>query len=262
MNKYRQALKDINKVILLAIIPICMDFFTLFVYENVFKTTYIPNKKTIILKLGIISTPPSIKYVYEDFPSLLSDYNTQYGNLGIINNITLLNGFLILSFILINSFLKAGYLACLKKAGRELVNIKDFFTHGNRYWFKLFVLDLIEFLPFILMMIQKSLFIFILITILFYYVEFSIIVDEGCMRDNFKNGIGFLFDNLGLTIKIMIYCGIVYSIFSLILFPLGSAGKIGMCFAMIIVIYFGMGFNKLMLEVYTEERNKNKRHEI
>lgn len=252
-EKFKQSFKSIKKLILLALIPVGLDIFNLVLFENIFKTAYIPMNRSFVFKLGVISTPPSVKYILEDFPSAVFTYNSNTGFTGIISSISLLNIFLILVFFLITSFITSGYLVCLEKAGRENIRIKDFFIEGNKYWFKIFILNLINIIPLMLMFIDIS---FIMVSFLFvilYYVKFAVVVDKDTLKNNFRKGINIFMENLWITVKLALYCGFIFVFLSIIMFMLARLGKIGIIIDIFITSYLGMAFNKCALEIYRDK---------
>jgi len=256
-DKFSDGIKKLKKLWLLPIVMLILDLGNLFLYERIFKISYTPTYKFFIFKLGIIDTPPSIRYIFEDFPNIILNYNSQYGFTGIIDSLTLFNTLLLLSYTLITSFLLAGYLSCLEGAEFEnKIPIKYFFVKGNELWIKFFILNLITIAPIILCLLEKSFLLLSFIFIIFYYVKFSIVVDKGRLRENFSKGVQFFTCHIGLSIKMALFCGFIYAFVSFPVFYLGALGKSGIIAAMVIVYYIGMAMNMMALEVYRQSDNK------
>lgn len=210
-----------------------------------------PITKLFTIKIGIIPAPPSVSFLLEDFPSPLFQYNSIGGFRGIIYEFNLFNVFLMITFILITSFISSGYFSVISAKEESRPGIRNFFINGNENWYKFFILYIIEFIPFVLGIVNNKFAFLALINVIFMYVDYSIAVDGGRLKDNFKNGISFLFDNLGLTIKMAFYYGMIFSLLSIIIYFLGNLGTIGVIIDIIIVAYFGAVVNRAVLEVYT-----------
>jgi len=256
-DKFNDGAKKLKKLWLLPIVMLVLDLGNLFLHELIFKTTYIPTYKLFIFKLGIIDTPPTIRYIFEDFPNVIFNYNSQYGFTGIIDSLTPLNILLLLSYTLITSFLLAGYLSCLEGAEfRNKISIKYFFVKGNELWFKFFMLNLITIVPILLCLLEKSFLLLSFLFVIFYYVKFSIVVDKGRLIDNFFKGVNFFTSHIGLSIKMALFCGFIYAFVSFPVFYLGALGKPGIIIVMLIVYYIGMAMNMMVLEVYRQNNYK------
>jgi len=215
--------KFINKLLWIILIPIALDLWQLFAYEYFFKTSYFPIKRLFSLKVRLISSPPSVNFILEDFPSVLVQYNN------------------------------SGYLSILGGKADSNISIKDFFILGNKNWFKFFILHLIQYIPVILILFAKEFIVLGFVFILFFYVQYSIIVDQGKISDNFLSGMLFLFSNLGLTIKMALYFGLIFSLLSIFIYALTSFSTIGIIIDIIIIAYFGAAVNRTVLQVYTEK---------
>lgn len=240
----------INKLLWVVCIPVILDIIQLISYQHIYETDYVPIRKLFIIKIGIISSPPSVNFLLEDFPSAIFQYNNS-GFKGIINEFIVFNILFMITFVLISSFIHSGYLSVIGGANEKGVGIKEFFIMGNRNWFKFFILQIIQFIPMILIIIKRELIILGFINIIFMYVDYSIVADEGNIRDNFRKGINFLFNNLGLTIKIAFYSGFIFSLLSIPIYFLAGFGIIGIIIDIIIIAYFGTVINRMVLEVYT-----------
>lgn len=250
-DKLFEQFKAIHKVIWIIFLPVILDIGELQLFERIFKTDYEPISKLFNLKIGFISAPPSIRYILEDFPSLLFQYNAS-GFRGVINQVNLANVLLLLAFILVTSFLFGGYLSVISQAGHKRVTFKDFLKEGNKVWFKFFILSLLEVIPFLLMFIKKEYAYFALVYFVFVYVQYSIVVDKVSLKENFQFGIRFLSQNLRLTIRMAISFGILFSLVGIVIHPLAKMGLNGIVLGSIITAYFGAVFNKAVLEIYRE----------
>ncbi|EHQ89393.1 hypothetical protein [Desulfosporosinus youngiae] len=255
--------KAIHKVIWIILLPIILDIGELSLFERIFKTEYEPISKLFNLKIGFISAPPSIRYILEDFPSLIFQYNSSAFR-GVINQINLTNMLLLLSVLLVTSFLGSGYLSVISQAGHKRVTFKDFLRDGNKVWFKFFSLTLLGVIPILLVLIKKELgYAYLsLIYLPLVYVKYSIVVDEVSLIDNFKLGISFLFNNLGLTIKMAFSFGVSFSLVGIGIYPLAAMGFQGIVLGAIITAYFGAVINKAVLEIYREISEKQRENFI
>ncbi|WP_186430379.1 hypothetical protein [Clostridium sp. BSD9I1] len=250
-DRFRSGRKFINKFLWIICIPIVLNLTELFSYQLIYKTNYLPITKLFIIKIGIISAPPSVGFLLEDFPSPLLHYNGISGLRGIIYEFNLFNVFLMITFILITSFISSGYFSIISAKEESTPGIKNFFINGNENWYKFFILHIIEFIPFAFGIVNNKFVFLAFINVIFMYVDYSIAVDGGRLKDNFKKGILFLFNNLGLTIKMAFYYGMIFSLLSMAVHFLGSLGTIGIIIDIIIVAYFGVAVNRAVLEVYT-----------
>jgi len=251
-NMFSSGIKFINKLLWIILIPIALDLWQLFAHQYFFKTDYSPIKRLFSLKVGIISSPPSINFILEDFPPVLFQYNSN-GLKGIIHEVSLFNVFFMLTIILITSFIHSGYLSVLGVKAEGKISIKDFFIMGNRNWFKFFILHLIQYIPVILILFAKEFIVLGFIFVLFFYVQYSIVVDAGKISENFIKGMSFLFSNLGLTIKMALYFGFIFSLLSILIYLLTSFSTIGIVLDIIIIAYFGAAVNRAVLQIYTEK---------
>lgn len=250
-DRFRSGREFINKCLWIIGIPIVLNLTELFSYQLIYKTNYLPITKLFIIKIGIIQAPPSVSFLLEDFPSPLFQYNSISGLRGIIYELNLFNVFLMITFILIRSFISSGYFSVISAKEESRPGIRNFFINGNENWYKFFILHIIEFIPFVLAIVNNGLAFLAFINVIFIYVDYSIAVDGGKLKDNFRKGISFLFNNLGLTIKMAFYYGMIFSLLSIVVHFLGSLGTIGIIIDIIIVAYFGAVVNRAVLEVYT-----------
>lgn len=250
-DRFRSGREFINKFLWIIGIPIVLNLIQLFSYQFIYKTSYLPITKLFTIKIGIIPAPPSVSFLLEDFPSPLFQYNSISGLKGIIYEFNLFNVFLMITFILITSFISSGYFSVISAKEESRPGIRDFFINGNENWYKFFILHIIEFMPFAFGIVNKNFAFLALINVIFMYVDYSIAADGGKLMDNFKKGISFLFNNLGLTIKMAFYYGMIFSLLSIVIYFLGGLGTIGIIIDIIIVSYFGAIVNRSILEVYT-----------
>lgn len=241
----------LKKAKYLVLVPILIDLFTLFVSNVILKIAYIPINRTLLFKLGIISSPPSIRYILEDFPSVIFGYTSIKGYTGLISGVSLFTILLLLSAILVGSFIDSAYLSTLEKVNFEKVNLKYFFILGNRNWWKFLVLRIISFIPVVLMLYKSSFIALSFVMVIFYYVKFSIVMDEVSLKENFRNGLSFFMNNLGLSVKIIFFCGFVFSLASTVIFLLTTNIPLyGVVFSIITVAFLGVKINKTVIELY------------
>lgn len=247
------AYSDVKKVLWIILVPIFLDMVSLLTYIYFLKGEYIGINKLFILKLGAISAPPNASYIIENFPSVFLSYSSSYGTSGLIMTFSVFNVFLALSFSLIQSFLKSGYMGCLEAAGRERVKPLESFSLANKNWFKYFILQLVN-CVFLFMMISNRSFIIIsfIVSMLLFYTQYSIVVEEGSLLKNIKNSMHTLGKYLMKTTGICIYYGFLMSLTSPLVFPISRLGYGGLIIAMVIVNYFGMSVNKAILELYRD----------
>ena len=256
-EKLMEQFKAIHKVLWIVLLPVILDIGELSLFERIFKSEYEPISRLFNLKLGFISAPPSIRYLLEDFPSLIFQYNSSIFR-GVINQINLTNMLLLLSVLLVTSFLDSGYLAVISQAGHKRVTFKDFLRDGNKLWFKFFILTLVEVIPMLLVLINKELGYgyFSLVFLPLVYVKYSIVVDDVSLINNFKLGISFLSENLRLTIKMAFSFGLFFSLVGVGIYPLATMGFKGIVTGAFITAYFGAVINKAVLEIYREKSEK------
>ncbi len=238
-----------SKILWIIFIPIVTDLTNWFSWEKIYHTVYRPVQKLFVIKLGFIGAPPSVKYILEDFPTPIFKYDSS-GVSGIISMFTLFNAALFITIILVVSFLNSGYMSIISTSYGEKVRIRDFFIKGNRRWYKFFFLDCITMLPIILMVFNKNFIYISFVSVIFVYVKYSFVIDEVNILENFSLGIAFLFNNLGLTIKMALYCGLIFSVISLVMFPLTNLGTIGIIIDIVICACFGAAMNRTVLEIY------------
>jgi hypothetical protein len=238
-----------SKILWIVFIPIVLDLANLFSWEKVYHTVYHPVQKLFVIKLGFIEAPPSVSYLLENFPTPLFKYDNS-GVSGIISRITPFNAVLFITVMIVESFLHSGYLNIIGTSFEEKVRIRDFFIKGNRKWHKFFLLDCVTWIPIMLAGFNKNFIFLSFINVIFVYVEYSFVADEVSILKNFLLGIEFLFNNLGLTIKMALYFGLIFSPISLVVFPLANLGTIGIVIDIIICAYFGAATNRAVFEIY------------
>ncbi|MDP4142946.1 MAG: hypothetical protein Q8936_00485 [Bacillota bacterium] len=255
-KKIEDGIKYVNKHIWIISIPIIIDLITLFLYQVIYQISYTPAYKFFALKLGFVSSPPSVSYLLEDFPTILFQ-NNQNGIVGFVNRITASNVLLIITVTFVMSFISSVYLCAIDKSYDNAEGIKNFLVNGNKLWPKFFIIQAIGTIPFILIIFSKWLIISAFINILFIYVSYSFIVDEVNIKENFRRGIGFLFGNFGLTIKIALYFGFILSFISIFIFLIAKVGTAGVIVDIIVMAYLGTVANKAVLEIYREKVSEN-----
>ncbi|GAA0727294.1 hypothetical protein GCM10008905_24730 [Clostridium malenominatum] len=248
-DKYFESMKKLRKYLWLILIPVGMDMFDLILNEYIYKIKYTPLNRFITLKIGLVDTPPSIRFLLEDFPSPLFSFKNNVIT-GLLTRVDVFTICLTITIMLLTSYLKGVYLVGLKKVGEEKFDVRELLMIDNRIWGKLFAYDLIITIPILLMLKDRSFILLTFILIFFVYIEYSIVLDNISLLRNFQKGIGFLFDNLGLTIKIAFFSGIIYSLLSIVIYPMARLGNIGVLIDTIIMAYFGIGINKTMMETY------------
>lgn len=254
-EKFREGCRFIrNKILWIIFIPIVIDLANLLCWQKVYHAVYYPIQKLFMIKFGFIGAPPSVNFILEDFPTALFKYDSN-GVSGIINRLSLFNVALFITVMLIVSFLNSGYMSIVGTNHVEKVRIADFFIKGNRKWHKFFLLECITWLPITLMVINKNFMFFSFVSVIFVYVKYSFIVDEASILENFRLGIVFLFNNLGLTMQMALYFGVIFSLISLVAFLMLNLGSIGIIIDIVICAYFGAGTNRAVLEIYVAEGN-------
>lgn len=253
-EKLQEQFSNFHKVIWIMLVPIILDIAQLLAYQKLYRITYEPLTQ-IRVKLSFISAPPSVRYILEDYPSFLFHYGERFQ--GILNTLTLANVSLAISVLLVISFFHSGYMSIISEAGRNSAGVKTFFVLGNRHWFKYFVLQVLVFLPMILMLISKEWLYLSVIFVIFVYVQYSIVVDEGSILNNFRRGGAFLFNNLGLSIKMAIYFGLLLSVLGMLIVFLVNLGFLGLMGGIVLTAYFGGVVNKTVLEIYREVSHPN-----
>ncbi|QAA32454.1 hypothetical protein [Clostridium manihotivorum] len=250
-ERFRSGLKFITgKALWIISIPILLDLTNLFMKEKLYHSVYKPAEKIFLFKIGFISAPPSVAYLLEDFPTTLLKYDSN-GLTGIISRISLFNVALTITILLILSFISSGYMSVLGTSLEEKVRIKDFFVKGNKNWHKFFLLNLICFVPLILIALNEVFIVLAFINVIFVYVPYSFAVDDVKFLQHLKLGIRFLFINLALSIKMAIYFGLIFSFFSVFTCVFARMGTIGVIVDIIFVSYLGACTNRAILEIYS-----------
>lgn len=244
-----------EKMLWIILIPIGLDLANLLCSEKIYNTVYNPLQKIFIIKLGFIGAPPSVNYLLEDFPSPLFKYDNN-GLTGLLNRFSIFNVSLFITVMLITSFLSSAYMSIIGTGSDEKATIRDFFIKGNKRWYKFFLLDCIIYFPLLLTSINKNFMFLSFAAVILVYVKYSFVKDEVSIKDNFKLGIKFLFNNFGLTVKLAISLGLIFSLFSLIIFPLARMGGLGIFIAIVICAYFGAAANRVVLEAYSAAGNE------
>lgn len=259
IGKLMAQFKAIHKVSWIILLPVILDIGELSLFERIFKSYYVPAAKLFNLKIGFISAPPSIRYLLDDFPSLIFQYNSNVFR-GIINQINLTNLLLLLAVLLVTSFLESGYLAVISQAGHKRVTFRDFLRDGNKLWFKFFILALLGVIPMLLVLSQKELSYgyFGLVFLPLVYVKYSMVVDDVSLSANFKLGVSFLLRNLSLTFRMAFSFGLCFSLVGIGIYPLAAMGFKGIVIGAIITAYFGAVINKTVLEIYREVSEKQR----
>lgn len=260
-DRFVEGIKNINKVFLIVLIPIVLDVFQLLLYQHIFKTSYIPASRSFIIKVGFIPVPPEASYLLEDFPSVLLKYNAN-GSTGIINELSLFNILLTVTYLLISSFISSGYLSVVSEAGKGKVRIRDFFILGNKLWFKFFILGVFYIVPIALILYRKEFIILEFVWMVFVYVPYSLTVDNKGIIESFKRALHILVYNLGATIKLALFLGVIFSLLGIVVLPLASQGLSGIIMDIAIISYLGTVANKVVLEVYRDLSNASSRTEV
>lgn len=252
-EKFSDGRYYINKNLWIILIPMILDIFTLLTHQYIYRVKYLPIRQIFTFKIGIISTPPSVQFILEDFPTLFQ-YNS--GFRGIINELNLLNVLLAVTVLLLISFIKSGYLSILSSDSEGVMKLKDFFILGNQFWFKFLVLETLLMYPFFLMFIKRGFIYLAIVNTIFFYVKYAIILDGGSILDNFRKGVAFFGDNIGLSIKMAFYFGFIFSLLSIVIYLMVGFEWFGILMAIILTAYFGAIMNKAVLEVYREGRDE------
>ncbi len=244
------------RVIWIAAIPILIDLSKLFSNMHFLKTRYQGINDLFVIKLGIISSPPSVHYLLENFPAILYSFSTKYGISGIITEMNPFYFFLTLTIILLLSFFRSAYMGCIEMAGRENISLPKLLVMANKNWFRFFILQLIGRIPLFFIAVdglhRVLMFVVSLVAILIYYVQYSIVVDRVSLKENFSRGVNILFDNFGLTVKMAVVYGPLLSLASILISPLSRAGMPGVITSIVMVSLLGLGVNKAVMEIYRE----------
>ncbi|KNF09396.1 hypothetical protein CLPU_3c01740 [Gottschalkia purinilytica] len=252
-DKLIESIKSLNKSLWIIIVPILLDLHKFFLYNKIFNTTYTPTSKLFLIKIGIVSIPPSIKFIFEDLPSYLFEYNNMKLS-GVVNSFSLFNVSLLILVTLILSFINGGYLSIVNKLNKEKSSIKDFFILGNKVWFKFFIVDIISIIPIALFIMNRDFaflsVIFAVIFLLLFYLKYSFVADNLSFIDHCKKSILVLSNNLKMTLKVIFFPSVIFSVLSIPIYLLLRLGTIGIIFDIIIFSYMGTVVNKVVLDVY------------
>ncbi|MEW9094211.1 MAG: hypothetical protein AB2417_03925 [Clostridiaceae bacterium] len=248
-DKYSKSLGKLNKYVWIILIPILLDSLALIFNWLIYKVKYTPTPNIFKIKIGLMHTPASVRFLLDDFPTPIFSYKNNIVS-GLLINIDLFTICLTITILLVISYFIGVYLVTLSKIGEEDFNLREAFMLDNSIWAKLFLYKLITIIPMILFILDKAFIVTFFLLIFFVYVEYSIVLDKGSILTNFKNGMAFLFNNIGLTIKSAFYCGFIFAILSIIVLPIANLGTLGIIVDIIIVAYFGTAFNKMIMEMY------------
>jgi len=240
----------LNKLWWAILIPIVLDIQYLFSYLFLFKTDYIGNADIFQIKLGFISSPPSLAFFFNDFYNTFFSYNDNLGHQGLLNrSLDLLFLFQLLSMVLLVSLLKSFYFCYLNEVKEDSkFSLKHILSLTNKHWHKFLFLESIGILA---VLYSTSVFFFYaIISIIFLYVEYSIVVDDLSLLGALKQSVKVLFSNFWRTIFLGIKLGLLMSLFSFIILEIGRQGVFGVFAAIVITAFLGMISNKVVMEVY------------
>lgn len=249
-ERFRESFRFITyKILWIILFPILLDLVSLFIWEKIFHTMYNPAEKLFLIKLGFIGAPPSVQFLLEDFPSPLLKYDSS-GMTGIINGLTLFNVALLITIMLIISFINSGYMSIIGTSSSEKIKVREFFIKGNKRWHKFFILGCLSWIPMLITIFNRDFMFLSFISVIFVYVKYSFVIDEVGILENFKLGILFLFKNFGLTIKMALYFGLIFSLISLVVLPIARFGNIGVVIDIVICAYLGACVNRAVMDIY------------
>lgn len=249
-QRFRESIRFITyKILWIILVPILLDLVSLFSWEKIFHTMYNPAEKLFLIKLGFIDAPPSVQFLLEDFPSPLLKYVSS-GMTGIINGFSPFNVALLITIMLVRSFISSGYMSIIGTSPPEKIKVREFFIRGNKNWPKFFVLGCLSWIPMLLAIFNKDFMFLSFISVIFVYVKYSFVIDEVGILENFKLGILFLFKNFGLTIKMALYFGLIFSLISSVVLPIARFGNIGVIIDIVICGYLGACVNRAVMEIY------------
>jgi len=250
-EKLSFAYKEINRKMLIILIPIILDIINYYSYLSILKNNYSPPNKFFLFKFGVISAPPSINYILENFPSVFFNFNTSYGNTGLLCRITYFTFLVSILYTLIAAFVKSFYMSYLEKLPEEKPTLIALLIEGNKNWPKYFILSMLN-TTVILLSFNSSEFLFLFLPlILLYYVQYSIVVDkELTFKENLSKSINVLLGNLKTSLIMAIWYGVLLSLLSFFIFPLCHRGTGGIIISIVLLSYFGTVINKAVLEVY------------
>lgn len=254
-DKYSKALGKLNKYVWIILIPILLDSLDLMIHWLIYKIKYIPAFSIFKIKIGLMHTPASVRFLLEDFPTPIFSLKNNMVS-GLLTNINLFTICFAITILLVVSYFTGVYLVTLSKIEEEDFSLKEVIMLDNSIWAKLFLYRVVTIIPMILFILDRAFIVTFFLSIFFVYVEYSIILDKGSILTNFKNGMAFLFNNIGLTIKSAFYCGIIFSVLSIIVFPIANLGISGIIVDILIVAYFGTAFNKMIMEMYRDGQVK------
>lgn len=243
VRKLKESKKSLQSKDWIYVMPIILDFSVLFIHRYILKRNYIHKGKVIDFNIGIISSPPSISYIFKDYPHPLMDIISQDTNIFTL-------GLLVL-FTIIMSFINGAYLALLNKD--EKIKIKNFIKEGNKFWDKFFIYRLIVNII-ILYGLKYNInpIILILINIIMTYIPYSIICEEGNIFFIIKKSIQVLFNNILDTIKLLVLCAGLFFIIYLPTKYIFISTTIEILFFIMLISYFGVIINKTILEIYKQ----------
>ena len=76
------------------------------------------------------------------------------------------------------------------------------------------------------------------------------------LKENLITGVAFICGNLGLSIKMAFYFGLVISLLGIVVYNIAGINIYGMFIAIILTAFIGAVINKAVLEVYREISTK------
>ncbi|MGE5629057.1 MAG: hypothetical protein ACM3X7_13285 [Solirubrobacterales bacterium] len=251
-EKFKECCRFIkNKMLWVILIPALMDIANLLIWERMFHKVYIPAEQIISFKIGVTGTPPSINYLLQDFPSVLIKNDANVFS-GIFTRLNLYNISLLLSIILISSFLVSGYMGTISLNSLEKSGLRKFFIDGNKRWHKFFIMNLITTISICLILINRDYMFIYFAFVIFFYVPYSFVADNVGVIQNFKLGISFLFNHLGITVRMALVVGIIFSFLSFFAFIVVKIGTLGIIIDILIFSFLGAAVNRMVYEVYTD----------
>ncbi len=216
----------IKKNFWLVLIPIIMDVFILLAhylsFGNFIEKSAIPE---FHIKFTIPSIIPSFKNILDAFPELIT-YNTNTGwqnsilsyHTGIPNpwnKIYFVSA--IVLFIIINTFLKGGFLGCIAHSYSKdrKSNLKDFIHYGTYYWSRFIGLNLLSYFFIIFAIsIPPLILIYIIVAIPLLYVSYVLVWDDLSVLTAVSKAYKHFTSQFGHNIGFMLYIAIPIAIAS------------------------------------------------
>ena len=243
----------LSKIWWVMLIPFMLDLSTLLSYHLILKTEYVfQSSEVFTLKVGFVGSLPSISYFIKDMGDIFYNHSNHYGYQGLLaRNMDILLFMQILSATLVISLLKSFYLNSLNQINSDTsFNFKKVLAKTNKHWHKYLILHGIG--TYVLIQSFNFLILYFLISLIFIYVDYSIVVDDLPLYKALGKSASIFFSNFFGTIILAFVVGLSLSPFSFIFYSLARQGSIALVGALALMAFLGTIASKVIMEVYRD----------